>query len=110
VRKAECPDCGPEERPANCRWATRREQQRNTRSNRRLTVRGRTLILTEWAAATGIGVTTIVTRIRRGWSVEDAILTRPSTDRREVKPFDPEHGRWLRVDHGTRPDVCKCQR
>lgn len=34
--------------PENCRWATRKEQQRNMRTNRYVTYRGETKLLVEW--------------------------------------------------------------
>lgn len=62
--------------PENCVWATRKEQNRNTRQNRLLTHAGMTLIITEWAEITGISYGTLATRLKSGWSVDDA-LTRP---------------------------------
>jgi hypothetical protein len=64
--------------PGNVRWATWVQQGRNKRSNRLLTVDGVTMTLTEWSERTGIGVTTIRERIRRGWSVSRAV-TEPRT-------------------------------
>lgn len=58
----------------NCRWATVREQGRNKRSNRLVTSNGRTLCVSEWAEATGIPVTTIASRLKRGWSPERALM------------------------------------
>lgn len=66
--------------PDNCRWATRREQQRNQRGNKLLTFQGETLCLIEWEERTGISSLAISTRIKRGWSIEDA-LTVSSTPR-----------------------------
>jgi hypothetical protein len=63
-------------RPSNCKWATRRAQSRNRRSNRLLTFNGRTQPMSAWADETGITYTAIQTRLDRGWSVHDA-LTRP---------------------------------
>lgn len=54
--------------PENCRWATGREQQRNRRQNRRITIDGETLTLIEWCERTGIGYSTARERIGRGWS------------------------------------------
>jgi hypothetical protein len=63
--------------PENCRWVTQTRQQRNRRSNRLLTLNGRTQTLIEWAEETGIHRQTIKMRIDRcGWSVERA-LTEP---------------------------------
>ena len=61
--------------PDNCMWATRREQSRNRRNNVQLTARGETLVMQDWAARTGISISTIAGRLARGWSVEDAVLT-----------------------------------
>jgi hypothetical protein len=38
----------------NCRWATREEQSRNRRGNVFITVRGKTLCLTDWASNLGV--------------------------------------------------------
>jgi len=62
--------------PGNCRWATRKQQGRNTRANRRLTHNGQTLCLAEWAERTGILYQTIHKRIcSYGWTVERALTT-----------------------------------
>jgi len=65
--------------PANCRWATTREQKANVSWNRHLTYNGETRNISEWARQTGISSSTIRIRLDRlGWTIEDA-LTTPST-------------------------------
>lgn len=59
--------------PGNCRWATRVEQGRNTRSNRRVSFDGKTLALTEWAECFGVLSDTLRCRIRAGWDIERAL-------------------------------------
>lgn len=59
--------------PANCRWTDHRSNQRNKRSNHRVTWHGRTLIVQEWAEILGINANTIVHRRRRGWPVDRAL-------------------------------------
>jgi hypothetical protein len=59
----------------NVRWATRSEQQRNTRRSRWLTLDGETKTLAEWCERTGLGHRTIMLRLKRGWSVEKALRT-----------------------------------
>lgn len=61
--------------PGNCRWATATEQVRNRRTSTRLTHNGETLHLYEWADRVGIAATSIKQRLRRGWSVRDALST-----------------------------------
>jgi len=63
--------------PSNCRWATSKEQARNRVSNRLMTYKGETKILTEWAEIFGISSHTLRGRVvELGWSDEEA-LTRP---------------------------------
>lgn len=60
--------------PGNCCWATRLEQQRNTRHNRLITFRGETLPISVWAERTGISYAAVRQRISRyGWSPERAL-------------------------------------
>lgn len=60
----------------NCHWITRGEQQRNRRSNRLLTYKGRTMHADSWAAVLGIAKSTLSCRLNsRGWSVERALTT-----------------------------------
>lgn len=61
--------------PTNCRWATRVEQQNNRRNNHKVTWRGETRTVREWALATGIKANTILYRLRRGWDVERTLTT-----------------------------------
>lgn len=61
--------------PSNCRWATKLVQQRNKRNNVLLTARGETKPRAEWAELSGINISTLVNRLRRGWSHEEAIFT-----------------------------------
>jgi hypothetical protein len=62
--------------PGNCRWATRLDQARNKRTNRKLTYKGQTLTISEWAVKTGLQDGTIRKRLNSGQSVERA-LTAP---------------------------------
>lgn len=59
--------------PGNCRWATRKEQQRNTRFNRILTVGGISKCVSAWAEEKGIHFNVIHDRLRLGWTHEDAV-------------------------------------
>jgi len=68
-------------RPENCCWATRTEQQRNTRWSRMLTINGRTQSLSAWAEEKGLPWGTLSDRLRRGWPLERAF----DTPRREYR-------------------------
>lgn len=48
--------------PGNVRWATRKQQANNRRNNVRLTYRGKTQLLAEWADELEIPLTTILNR------------------------------------------------
>lgn len=61
--------------PENCRWATKREQVNNTRVNRRVTIKGRTLTATEWAREVGISPYVFRSRLNIGWHPERALYS-----------------------------------
>jgi hypothetical protein len=60
--------------PGNVRWETQRQQHLNRRVTVRLTHRGVTLSLYEWAEVVGMRPKMLADRIRRGWEVEDALF------------------------------------
>lgn len=59
--------------PGNCRWADIKQQARNKRTNVRVEFRGRTGILTDFAVELSLRVKSVEARLRRGWSVNDAL-------------------------------------
>lgn len=61
--------------PANCRWATGRQQAMNKRTTRRLTAFGETRPLVEWAEQFGLKPKRVELRLSRGWDAERAIGT-----------------------------------
>lgn len=61
--------------PGNCRWASKKAQNNNTRANHFLEYNGQKKTISEWAEITGINAHTIHTRLRDGWSVEKALST-----------------------------------
>ena len=66
----------------NCRWASRAEQQRNTRRTVLVTSQGSTRTLTEWAAVSGIKFSTLAYRLKQGVAVDDALSIKPKPGRR----------------------------
>lgn len=57
--------------PENCRWATRKEQSRNTRHNYMISYEGETKCLVDWANILGIQRATLAARLNKH-SVETA--------------------------------------
>lgn len=61
--------------PENCRWVTKREQNRNKRTNLLVEYRGETKPLIEWCEELGLRYDPIHNRITKGWDVEKAFNT-----------------------------------
>ena len=59
---------------SNCRWATRKEQAKNTSAAKFVTAGGVTKPLWQWFEEGAVKKCTYYARIRSGWSVEEAIL------------------------------------
>ena len=59
--------------PDNCRWATYIVQANNKRNNHFLTHNGERKTISQWSREVGIGGTTILARLKNGWSVADAL-------------------------------------
>lgn len=67
--------------PGNVRWATAKEQARNTRRNRVLEVDGRAQCVAAWAEELGVAPQMIFKRLAMGWSERDAVLLPPGAKR-----------------------------
>jgi hypothetical protein len=61
--------------PGNCRWATRQEQANNMRTCVRLSHDGKTHTLAEWARETGMSQGALLSRLKRGWSIDRTLTT-----------------------------------
>lgn len=59
----------------NVRWATSKEQHRNTRQTRMITFLGRTQCVADWSAEIGVSSTGIRYRLRAGWNIEKTLTT-----------------------------------
>lgn len=62
--------------PSNCRWVTLTASMNNRTDSTVLAYRGLQLTIADWARRTGLNPKTISSRIRRGWTVADALNTR----------------------------------
>lgn len=72
------PDNNGDYEPGNVRWATQKEQMRNTRSNRVLVVKGVSACVSEWAEKLKVSPAIIDKRLKLGWSVERAVSEPPA--------------------------------
>jgi hypothetical protein len=61
--------------PGNCRWATKTEQARNTKSNRMIEFQGRTQCMAAWAEESGQTLKNLWGRLESGWLIEKALTT-----------------------------------
>lgn len=57
----------------NCRWATKKQQANNMRSNRLIFFNGKTQSVTEWSRELKINKNTLFNRLNNGWSIERAL-------------------------------------
>jgi hypothetical protein len=61
--------------PENCRWATSKQQARNTRRNTFIEYNGQNKTISEWAELYGIDAYVLSGRIRLNWEFHKALLT-----------------------------------
>ncbi len=61
---------------SNCKWSTPKEQSNNMRKNCFLTYQNKTLSIRQWSEKLDIKYETIKSRLRYGWSVEEALTTK----------------------------------
>jgi len=62
-------------KPSNCRWATRKTQNNNTRRNHVIEYNGERKTLAQWSEILGIDYKVLTYRIHHGWSTEKAFTT-----------------------------------
>lgn len=95
--------------PGNVRWATRKTNDRNRRSNRRLAFRGESLTIAEWAERVGISRGLIRVRLENGWSVERTLTepARATSPRGTQKSFTTPCVDCGKAARGTRCRPCE---
>lgn len=64
--------------PENCKWSTRKEQNRNRRSSKFITAFNETKTLAEWSEKFGVNYGTILSRLKFGWAAELAVTKPPA--------------------------------
>lgn len=62
-------------KPSNCRWATWKEQNRNTKSNHLITFKGKTHCIAEWAEVLNFPPHVLYSRLSYNWSIEKSFTT-----------------------------------
>lgn len=60
----------------NCRWATQSEQGTNSCSVRWIELDGQRKTLSQWAKEAGLSVGTLHKRLKRGWTIGEAVQDR----------------------------------
>ena len=85
----------------NCRWATTKEQNRNKRNIRYLTIDGIQKSMVEWSEDCGIPLKTISWRISKGWSEKDAVRIPLITNRVGIKRGESLHKHAFGAERGV---------
>ena len=67
--------------PDNCRWITKQEQNNNKRTNKYITLNGKTQTLTKWVKELKISKHTIYDRIKNGETIEQAFQKKNNSER-----------------------------
>lgn len=73
--------------PSNCRWATRKEQSNNRRSNKVYTLNGKSMNMAQWGSYLGGSKSSIGYRLKAGWRLEDALSAPISKGNQFSKPM-----------------------
>lgn len=61
----------------NCKWATRKEQARNTRTNHFLIFNEQIKTIAEWSEITNLSANCILYRLNSGWPIEKVLSKKP---------------------------------
>lgn len=69
-----CNQCKHNGWPLNIRWATQKEQCRNTRHNTFIEIGGERRCMSEWAEIAGLKPGTILSRLKLNWPVDKLLI------------------------------------
>ena len=82
----------------NCCWAPSIQQANNRRGNRRITIKGKTQTISQWAREIGIAKNSFASRLRYGWDESRLLSPRRSYTRPTPSPSAPS-----RPSRGSQP-------
>ena len=85
--------------PENCRFVTLKENNQNRRSTKFFTINGMTKNLQQWCDYYGIKRGTVVERLGNGWSIEEALTTKPKTDRDRKSLIGKRFGHLVVIEY-----------
>lgn len=71
--------------PLNCRWKTPKEQSNHRTNNVYYTFNGETKTSKQWCEIYGVSQTTLLDRLKRGWTLEQALTISTKGTHRKVK-------------------------
>jgi len=83
----------------NCRWVSRKEQQRNRRNSHKITIDGREKSMIDWAEEFGILIGSVHNRLQRGWTELEALGVKPRHTPKRTS-YIRSDARW--VEHNGR--------
>lgn len=69
--------------PENCRWVSMKEQCNNRRNTVKITIKGQTKSVSEWAELNNLDRTTLKWRLKHGWKEEDLLIPANSKQKGE---------------------------
>ncbi len=90
--------------PGNCRWATSKQQTRNSSRNLNLTFGYKTQCVADWAKELHIPAQRIYSRLDQGWSIEAALTHPVSIHHPRKGKLIPRNRRWS-DDRGYKPGI-----
>lgn len=84
--------------PGNVRWATHRQNGRNTRANRAISTPLGEMLLCEAVEASGLSLSVITGRLRRGWPTEKLFDKPRRLDKQNVRMLNTPDGQMRMAD------------
>lgn len=71
--------------PTNCKWSTPKEQSNHKTNNLMITYAGETKTAKQWCEQYDISQTTFSDRLKRGWTIEQALTISTKGNHKKVK-------------------------